>query len=279
MYGETGDEPKRRLRVATESGEEMARKLITEKGCGREVAKPLTVLTLYDVAILIDDSDSMIYEEKGSRKKTLIQFIDHITDIYQMANESGILAMRFMNGRRGKKNWTGKSQEYLNEHSYGGLTRIGTALKEKILDLFVIGNPNQSKPLLVLIVTDGAVEGERKGHLEKVIRDCVNERKEVVKGFDAVSFQFSRIGNDKGAEQLLIDLDDDTALGNYIDVLPVKFDLEDQLKDKWWMLPKILLGAILPDWDRDDGRDQVKVPDHLANEGPTSSGSEEDIWE
>ena len=99
----------------------------------------------------------MIYEEKGSRKKTLIQFIDHITDIYQMANESGILAMRFMNGRRGKKNWTGKSQEYLNEHTYGGLTRIGTALKEKILDLFTIGNPNQSKPLLVLIVTDGAV--------------------------------------------------------------------------------------------------------------------------
>lgn len=55
-------------------------------------------------------------------------------------------------------------------------------------------------------------------------------------GFTAVSFQFSRIGNDSGAEQLLIDLDDDTDLGNYIDVLPVKFDLEDQLKDKWWMV-------------------------------------------
>ena len=105
----------------------------------------------------IDDSDSMRSEEYGKRKKTLIQFVDHITEIYSMANESGILAMRFLNGSRGKKNWTGKSQEYLDHHSYGGVTRIGTELKKKILDIFAIGNLDQSKPLLVLIVTDGAV--------------------------------------------------------------------------------------------------------------------------
>jgi len=99
----------------------------------------------------------MIYEENGSRKKTLIKFIDHITEIYSMANESGILAMTFMNRGGGKQNWTGKSQEYLDHHSYGGVTRIGTALKKRILDRFVIGNPNQTKPLLVLIVTDVAV--------------------------------------------------------------------------------------------------------------------------
>jgi len=99
----------------------------------------------------------MISEENGSRKETLIQFIDHITEIYSMANESGILAMRFVNGYRGKKNWTGRSREYLDRHSYSGIARIGTALKEKILDKFVIGNTNQSKPLLVLIVTDRAV--------------------------------------------------------------------------------------------------------------------------
>jgi len=105
----------------------------------------------------IDDSDSMIYEENGKRKKTLIQFIDHITKICSMANESGILAMRFMNSGGGKRNWTGESQEYLDHHSYGGMARIGTELKRKILDKFVIGNPNQSKPLLVLIATSGEV--------------------------------------------------------------------------------------------------------------------------
>ena len=105
----------------------------------------------------IDDSDSMIYEENGKRKETLIGFIDRITEIYSMANESGILAMRFTNSRGGKNNWTGRSQEYLDHHSYGGLARIGTELKKKILDEFVIGNPNQSKPLLALIVTAGVV--------------------------------------------------------------------------------------------------------------------------
>ena len=74
-----------------------------------------------------------------------------------MANESGILALRFMNHGGGKKNWTGKSQEYLDHHNYGGATRIGTELKKKILDKFATGNLNQSKPLLVLIVTDGGV--------------------------------------------------------------------------------------------------------------------------
>jgi len=105
----------------------------------------------------IDDSDPMIYEENGARKRTLIQFIDHITEIYSMANESGILAMRFTNSYQGKENWAGESGDYLDHHSYGGLTRIGTALKERILDRFAIGNPNQSKPLLVLIVTSSAV--------------------------------------------------------------------------------------------------------------------------
>ena len=55
-------------------------------------------------------------------------------------------------------------------------------------------------------------------------------------GFTAVSFQFSRIGNDPGAAQLLIDLDEDPDLGDYIDILPVEFDLESQLEDKWFIV-------------------------------------------
>ncbi|PUU80834.1 hypothetical protein B9Z19DRAFT_973428 [Tuber borchii] len=245
MYGETKLELDQSLQRPIKRGEEMARKLVT-MGCGIEVAKDLTLLTLYDVAILIDDSESMIYGESGTRKNTLIQFIDHITEIYSMANESGILAMRFMNSRRGKKNWTGKSQAYLDGHSFIGPTRIGTELKKKILDKFVIKDPNQSKPLLVLIVTDGAVEGERNSHLKNVIQDCVNELEASGKGRDAVSFQFSRIGSDPGAAMLLEDLDEDPDLAEYIDVLPSEFDLESLLADKWFVLPKILLGAILP---------------------------------
>ena len=98
----------------------------------------------------------MIHEQNGARKKAPIQFIDRITEICSIANESGILAMRFIDHGRGRKSWTGKSQEYLDHPSYGSSIRIGTKLK-KFLDKFPIGNPNDGKPLLVLIVSDGSV--------------------------------------------------------------------------------------------------------------------------
>jgi len=53
MYGETEDELNKNLEAPIKRGEEMARKLITEMGCSREIATDLAVLTLYDVAILI----------------------------------------------------------------------------------------------------------------------------------------------------------------------------------------------------------------------------------
>ena len=53
MYGETEDDLNKNLEAPIKRGEEMVRKLITEMECRREVAKDLTVLTLYDVAILI----------------------------------------------------------------------------------------------------------------------------------------------------------------------------------------------------------------------------------
>ena len=53
IYGETDAELDQRLETPIKKGEEMARKLITEMGCPLEIAKDLTVLALYDVAILI----------------------------------------------------------------------------------------------------------------------------------------------------------------------------------------------------------------------------------
>ena len=53
MYGNTEDKWDKILEAPINQGEEMARKLITEMGCNRGIAKDLTVLTLYDVAILI----------------------------------------------------------------------------------------------------------------------------------------------------------------------------------------------------------------------------------
>ena len=65
--------------------------------------------------------------------------------------------------------------------------------------------------------------------------------------FTAVSFQFSLIGNNPSAAKLLEDLDDDPDLGEFIDVLPVEFDLGRQLQDKWFVVCHIPLFARLTD--------------------------------
>ena len=95
MYGKTEEELDKSLTVLIKKKrEEMARKLIHGMGCSPEIVTDLTVLALYDVVSLIrmprceclfigvillivgrmdnlDDSDSMIYEEKDAKKKTL----------------------------------------------------------------------------------------------------------------------------------------------------------------------------------------------------------------
>ncbi|PUU80839.1 hypothetical protein B9Z19DRAFT_973419 [Tuber borchii] len=246
VYGNTEEQLGKNLKDSIQKGEEMVRTLVEMK-CDVKVAIELTLLTLYDVAILIDDSGSMILEENGQRKDTLIWLIKEISDIYSMANGPDAHTMHFLNTTEVKKGADEKWEDYLGRHEFGGATRIGTELKKQILDEFVIGNSNQSKPLLVIILADGTVEGEKKGYLRKVIQDCVNEREGAGKGRDAVSFQFSLIGNDPGAAKLLEDLDQDQELSEYIDVLPVESDLECLLADKWFVIPKVLLGAILPD--------------------------------
>ena len=60
-------------------------------------------------------------------------------------------------------------------------------------------------------------------------------------GFAAVTFQFSRIGNDEGAAQLLEDLDQDRKIRKYIDVLPVEFDPKGGFPEKWFVVCHNLL--------------------------------------
>ena len=52
----------------------------------------------------------------------------------------------------------------------------------------------------------------------------------------AVAFQFSLIGNDSGAAKLLQDLNRDETLRKLIDVLPVEFDPECLLAEKWFVV-------------------------------------------
>ncbi|PUU79854.1 hypothetical protein B9Z19DRAFT_977536 [Tuber borchii] len=257
IYGDTEEKWEKSLEDSILRGEEMVRALVG-MNCGVEVAIELTLLTLYDVAILIDDSSTMILEEDGQRKDTLIGLIKEISEIFSMANGPDAHTMHFLNTRQVKKGTDENWGDYLDRHKFGGVTRIGTELKKQILDEFVIQNSNQSKPLLVLILTDGAIEGERKNHLKEVIEGCADVCERAGNGRTAVSFQFSRIGNDPDAHKLFLELDDDPVLGEFIDVLDIGLDPKNALEDKWFAVPKILLGAISP---------RVRPP-HLNSRAP-----------
>ncbi|KAF8246235.1 hypothetical protein K440DRAFT_602803 [Wilcoxina mikolae CBS 423.85] len=229
----------------------MANRLMTEEGCSdKEIAKELSLLTMYDLVMLIDDSASMFDEEDGKRRETLKRVLENICRIYKLARPEGIVSVKFLNCPQGRKNV--KNADFLDNHPWNGVTRIGTELK-KILDTFVFLK-KMTKPLLIMVITDGGVEGERKDTLTGVISKCVTALERKKKGKHAVSFHFSKVGNDRAAEKFLRDLDNHSKVGEYVDCLQSRRLEEIDDKDmKWVLLPKLLLGAISEKWDdRDD---------------------------
>lgn len=162
------------LKLKVQSAKAMGDALMKD-GCSREYAVPLSLLTLYDIIMLVgwsssrltckaqeakrskDDSSSMNYAEGGDRKKTLKKTLEQITKIYDQANGTGILSVRFINNTKGRKNVThAKVDSLLDDRKYEGGTMIGTALEKRVIQPFVL-TKKMVKPLLVMTITDGIV--------------------------------------------------------------------------------------------------------------------------
>jgi len=237
------------------TAEKMAKTLMEEQSCPHETANLLSHLVLYDVVMLLDDSQSMRTKQKGKRKETLKKVLTQICRIFDLANPKGLTSVRFFNGRRGIKDFTEEKVSRLDEHIWEGVTPIGTELKRKILDPFVF-KPKEpmKKPLLVMVITDGEVEGEKTGLLESVIKYCTQAvAKDTTKGTPAVSFHFSCVGNDKDAQQLLRRLDNHKEIGDYVDcMLRHRLENIEDEDQKWIILSKLLLGGIMARFDDND---------------------------
>lgn len=96
-------------------------------------------------------------EKEGVRIETLKRTISEITTIYDLAGPKGIRSIKFLNGKKGLRNIRSTNwKKRFDAHGYGGMTRIGSALKQKILNKFVFGTPME-KPLLIISITDGQV--------------------------------------------------------------------------------------------------------------------------
>jgi len=130
------------------------------------------------------------------------------------------------------------------------VTRIGTELKRKVIDQYVFKKEPMSKPLLVIVITDGKVEGELEGLLEHVVINCVKEcGADKAKGKQAVSFQFAQVGRDREAAIFLRRLAKDKTVGEYVDcVLNTSLDFISDEELQWGVIAQLLLGAITDKW-------------------------------
>jgi len=104
----------------------------------------------------------MVLQENGERRENLKKVLKEVTDIYSLARTDGIVSVRFFNTRKGRKNVRPEKGDILSDICYTGLTMIGTQLQKKILDPFVYTkkerpSENASKPVLVMVITDGDV--------------------------------------------------------------------------------------------------------------------------
>ena len=103
---------------------------------------------------------------------------------------------------------------------FNGLTKVGTQLREKILNPLVVG-PAQAghlrKPVLVIAITDGQPAGEKPNELENSIRNASNALASTRYGRYALALQFAQVGNDLRAREFLSKLDSEPGIGELID--------------------------------------------------------------
>ncbi|KAF8246484.1 hypothetical protein K440DRAFT_662074 [Wilcoxina mikolae CBS 423.85] len=247
----------------------------TGLGCPPEIAKDLSLLTLYDLVMLVDDSTSMEFTEKKDpsdddttarkRKDTLLKVLEEVCATYECIQEDktkGVNSIKFFNTRTGWGNVT-KSKLDTKKRTFKcqGVTRIGSELKRKIVEQYVFKKDNSAmqKPLLVIVITDGKVfvtlkvhvEGESEGLLEHVVINCVLacEADATGRGKQAVSFQFAQVGRDREAAIFLKNLSKDSKVGKYVDcVLNTSLDYIYKDEMKWGIIAQLLLGAIQEQW-------------------------------
>ena len=102
----------------------------------------LCSLSLYDTIVYINDSGSMQFEEGGERIRDLQFILRTVASVSTMFNEDGV-QLRFMNANYDPRMLDGiQSEQHIEQLmrtvSFKGLTPMGTAPRQKVIDGIVI---------------------------------------------------------------------------------------------------------------------------------------------
>ncbi|KDE02359.1 hypothetical protein MVLG_07080, partial [Microbotryum lychnidis-dioicae p1A1 Lamole] len=221
-----------------------------------EVAIDTTKLALFNTVLYCDDSGLMAFEEGGTRIDDLKVVISRCAYATSLFDFDGI-QVRFMNSRvegNGINSESGAMQ-LIENVKFSGLTPLGQALDEKVLQPLVLG----PKPVVVIAVTDG-IPSEPRDNITRVIINANSELVRTRYGSDAISYQFAQVGNDQKARAFLEELDKHPEIGDLIDTTSnYENEADDiarnnagvELTPSLWLV-KLLLGPIDSSYDTKD---------------------------
>ncbi|GAA6040445.1 hypothetical protein JCM8097_004553 [Rhodosporidiobolus ruineniae] len=228
-----------------------------------ELAMDLCKIALFDVILYCDDSGSMQFEEGGSRIDDLKLIASRVTQAATLFDDDGI-EIRFMNNRLEGNGIKSEAQamQLINQVRFSGLTPLGTALDQKVLQPLVMHAARSgqlNKPVLIIAVTDGVPAGEDRYTLKRVITNASRELSRMRYGADALSIQIAQIGNDTKARAFLEELDEDPEVGGLIDCTSNYENEEDnfrrtsgaELTPELWLM-KLIMGPIDSSYDLQD---------------------------
>ncbi|KAK4049947.1 hypothetical protein OIV83_003771 [Microbotryomycetes sp. JL201] len=239
-------------------------KLAAEWRLPMEIAADLCKLALVDTVLYCDDSGSMAFEEGGSRIDDLKLIVSRAAAAASLFDSDGI-QVRFMNSRIEGNNITSEAAatQLVNQVKFSGLTPLGTALDQKVLQPLLLGPARSNmlkKPLLVVAITDGVPGGEDRHTIVRVIENANRELQRTRYGPDALSIQLAQIGNDLKATAFLAEIDKHPQIGGLVDCTS-NYETEQaemaranppvDLTPELWLY-KLLLGALDDSLDQQD---------------------------
>lgn len=235
-----------------------------------DIASDLSILSLYDIILIGDDSGSMAAIDKGesvSRWDQLKLLIKTIGFWATLMDDDGC-DVRLFNcniGSDGNNIRTAAEVDHLFTLAKpSGITPMGASIKRTIEEKKIyrkIAKNKLTKPVLILIITDGVPTNKKE--VIDAITTARSTAKESIYGRRAIAFGFCQIGCDKDARRWLNEIDSDPKIGNSIDCTSDYYSEEKQFRKSGNTLTpgsyvaKMLIGPVNALYDKADEGEEL----------------------
>ena len=192
-----------------------------------ELILDLGALTLYDHAVVIDDSSSMGFALGGERRESALCVLRNISVINEFLNPRGreMKKLCFSSDPNGRLSTQMGFDGCVNSHSFGGTSRVGTGVWEAVVKP-LLENWKIERPMVVMILTDGNIDPMEADILERAMLRATRKMHDM-RASGAILFQFINFGppaegsgnHTAGEQQVLEMFINHPELGRVVDVL------------------------------------------------------------